>query len=542
MSLGRKNLVYSMLLAGVMLLFLVGYFINMLPSLYVDYVMEQNLKSVCEQHRAYMESGSYEGVRVKNSTACYSLEIPMEGEYILITGKTFSAEVLIKAEGLVRILDRCREKLLAARESGAETDMGLEPEIEELEDILQEFLGKENALPVEIRLRYTRDMGEEFFNESVKVHFYNDNLFVIESGIEDSSNRYTNYLAVEWTDESLILSFLPVVSPDAEEIRPVVFQSLPMLGAVIVLAVLLFSRIYSRGIVNPIEELVEHAGQMKRGKDFPVEPLSGKWQGRQDEVGRLADTLDEFYLQIRESYRELEEKNAQLEEENQRQEVFLRASSHQLKTPIAAALLLVEGMMNGIGRYKDTKVYLPKVKQELLSMRKMTEDILYLNHCAENMSLQRTDAAGILRERIQAHQVALADKKLRVEFHGEESLPADTDERMVSQILDNLVSNAVHYTPEGGCIRITVRRTEGAITIENLGAGIPEELLLHIFEPFVSGAESMDSRTGMRGHGLGLYIAAYYARKLDISLTVQNSGEGVTARLSFPVPSGSGPL
>ena len=312
MSLGRKNLVYSMLLAGVMLLFLVGYFINMLPSLYVDYVMEQNLKSVCEQHRAYMESGSYEGVRVKNSTACYSLEIPMEGEYILITGKTFSAEVLIKAEGLVRILDRCREKLLAARESGAETDMGLEPEIEELEDILQEFLGKENALPVEVRLRYTRDMGEEFFNESVKVHFYNDNLFVIESGIEDSGNRYTNYLAVEWTDESLILSFLPVVSPDAEEIRPVVLQRLPMLGAGIVLAVLLFSRIYSRGIVNPIEELVEHAGQMKRGKDFPVEPLSGRWQGRQDEVGRLADTLDEFYLQIRESYRELEEKNAQL--------------------------------------------------------------------------------------------------------------------------------------------------------------------------------------------------------------------------------------
>ncbi len=523
-----------------MLLFLVGYFINMLPSLYVDYVMEQNLRSVCEQHRAYVESGSYEGVRVRNSTACYSLEIPMEGEYLLITGKSFSAEVQIKAEGLVRILDRCREKLLAAREHGAETDMRLEPEMEELADILQEFLGKENALPVAVKLRYSRDMGEEFFNESVKVHFYTDNMFVIESGIQDSSNRYTNYLAAEWTDESLILSFLPVVSPDAEEIRPVVLQSLPMLGAVIVLAVLLFSRIYSRGIVNPIEELVEHAGQMKRGKDFPVEPLSGKWQGRQDEVRRLADTLDEFYLQIRESYRELEEKNTRLEEENQRQEIFLRASSHQLKTPIAAALLLVEGMMNGIGRYADTGIYLPKVKAELLSMRKMVEDILYLNRCAENMNLQRMDAAGILRERMQACQVTLADKKLRVEFREEESLPADADERMLSQILDNLLSNAVHYTPEGGCIRITVRRgeAEGTIAIENLGARIPEELLLHIFEPFVSGAQSMDSRAGMRGHGLGLYIAAYYARKLDISLAVQNSAEGVAAVLAFPIHGG----
>ena len=55
MKLGRKNLVYSLILAGIMLLFLVGYFIYMLPSLYVDYVMEQNLKSVKEQHNAYIK-------------------------------------------------------------------------------------------------------------------------------------------------------------------------------------------------------------------------------------------------------------------------------------------------------------------------------------------------------------------------------------------------------------------------------------------------------------------------------------------------------
>ena len=78
--LGRKNLLYSMGLAGVMMLFLVGYFICMLPSLYVDHMMEQNLKSVYEQHRAYMETGSYDGVRVRNATACFSMEIPLDGD------------------------------------------------------------------------------------------------------------------------------------------------------------------------------------------------------------------------------------------------------------------------------------------------------------------------------------------------------------------------------------------------------------------------------------------------------------------------------
>jgi len=55
MRLGQKNLWYSMTLAGFMLLFLVGYFIYMLPSIYVDYVMEQNLKSIRRQHEAYVE-------------------------------------------------------------------------------------------------------------------------------------------------------------------------------------------------------------------------------------------------------------------------------------------------------------------------------------------------------------------------------------------------------------------------------------------------------------------------------------------------------
>ena len=57
MGLGRKNLFYSMALAGAMMLFLIGYFVCMLPSLYVDHVMEQNLKSIYEQHRAYRENG-----------------------------------------------------------------------------------------------------------------------------------------------------------------------------------------------------------------------------------------------------------------------------------------------------------------------------------------------------------------------------------------------------------------------------------------------------------------------------------------------------
>lgn len=535
MRLGRKNLLYSMALAGILLLFLVGYFICMLPSLYVDYVMSQHLKSVREQHRAYMEQGSYEGVRVNNSTACISVEIPVEGEWIVITGKAFSVEVRLQDQRLNEILDRCRKKLFT--EEGSETaqdSLDLEKEMEELGEIFQAAVQGDRSLPVNLRWRYLKNVDDEFFNESVKIHSYSDGVFVIESSIEDSGNRYANYIAIEQTEERLVLSFLPVVAPDVDEIRPVVLQSLPMLGAVIVLLVLLGSQMYSRGIVNPIVKLVRHAEEMRYTKDFNVKRLLGEGARPGDEVQELADALDDLYQQIRESYRELEEKNRALAEENERQEIFLRASSHQLKTPIAAALLLVEGMMNEIGRYKETRVYLPRVKEQLLSMRKMVEDILYLNHSAQNMSIHRTDVGKVLTDRLRSYQVALTDRCLAVDYADGEGFFVDTDETMLAQILDNLLSNAVKYTPAGGCIRIQLRRgLQKGIVIENFGGRIPEDIASHIFDPFVSGSHEPDS-SGVRSHGLGLYLASYYARKLDITLRVEN-GEGcVTASIWFP--------
>ncbi|MDE7249241.1 MAG: sensor histidine kinase, partial [Lachnospiraceae bacterium] len=75
-KLEHKNLSYSLLLAGCLLLFLTGYFIYMLPSLYVDYLMDENLKSIREQQRTFVTTGSYENIRVKNPTACFSLRVP----------------------------------------------------------------------------------------------------------------------------------------------------------------------------------------------------------------------------------------------------------------------------------------------------------------------------------------------------------------------------------------------------------------------------------------------------------------------------------
>ncbi len=546
MRLGQKNLVYSIVLAGIMLFLLLGYFICMLPYLYVDYVMDQNLGAIQEQHDSYVRRGSYEGIRVKNATACFSLEIPLKGERLLVSGKAFTAEILLRDQRLVQLLERAREMF------SAET-MDVE-EMEELWKVLEEVFDSAGAgsgeFPLEVRLLYLRDMQGEFSNEWVQVHPWGDEKIVVEMSIEDFENQYTNYIALERREEGMVLSFLPVVTPQLDEIRPIVLQNLPMLGAVILLVVLLFSRAYSRGIVAPIVALARRAEQMKYGMlaqgpaaeeemcprgaapEAGLHSQSSRDPRTQDELRELDKTLNEFYRQIQEGYRKLEEKNRELEEENRRQEVFMRSSSHQLKTPIAAALLLVEGMIQKVGRFQNTREYLPRVKEELLSMGKMVEDVLSLNQRPEDIKFWQTRVGKLLEEGIARCQVPILEKNLTVEFQGEKELEVCTDEALLSRILDNLLSNGVKYTPAGGRIRICLGEGQKGgmeVRIENSGARIPEDILPHIFEPFVSGSHGGPS--GQRSHGLGLYIASYYAGRLGMKLSVCNSEEGVRAVL-----------
>lgn len=551
MGLGRKNFVYSLVLAGAMMMFVIGYFMYMLPSLYVDYTMEQNLQSVRTQHNEYVRTGSYEGVAVKNSAACFSMEIFRDEDKILLTGKSFSAEIIVKEERLREILERCRKKM----GSLSDFSVDLNEELKEVSDIFKEVM-EEGPLPIGFRIM-NRWEEKEFFNESVKMHFYSAHMYIIEASIEDTDNHYTNYIVFEQREDSVVFTYLPVVAPDMNEIRPIVLRSLPMLGAVILLIVLLFSRMYSRGIVAPVVKLVRRAEGMKSTLDslgklgsyessvFPKHAMSGRGGNKeegayetaesgQDEIKELETTLENFYQQIRESLDMLEKKNRELEEENEKQEIFLRASSHQLKTPIAAALLLTDGMINEVGRYRDTKMYLPKVKEQLLSMKKIVEDILYLNHCAENIHPQPMAVDELLRERLRAFQIPIAEKGILVEWEDCGGLTINADELILSQILDNLLSNGVKYTPAGGRIRITISGHEkrGEIKIENFGVTISEEILPHIFEPFVSGAQGADS---VGSHGLGLYIASYYAGKSGFSLQIYNGDGSVTALLGADI-------
>ena len=104
MGLSKKTFFYSIALAFIMTAFIIIYFTLMLPSLYVEYVKESNLQSVIEVQKQYSEKRNYEELTVRNPFNTVTVEIPMEGNEIYLTGKYFR----LKAEAL----DQDMQKLL----------------------------------------------------------------------------------------------------------------------------------------------------------------------------------------------------------------------------------------------------------------------------------------------------------------------------------------------------------------------------------------------------------------------------------------------
>lgn len=538
MGLRKKTFLYSIALAVIMIAFVIGYFVLMLPSLYVDYVANSNLESAAEIQKGYMEERSYDNLKVKNPSSVYTVEIPNKGDEIYIAGKFFKLTAVIRNEELLDFLNQIRKGMGRAERSDWLQSMNVMKDfsdwdredftefVGQWQDRLKDIFAGQNMIsedaPVEIKLEAKG--GEQVYTgEYSKVHMVSSDVIVYEAGVSDGNYSYTTYIAMGQTQDAYIITVLPTMTPQMEEITPIVMGSLPMIVVVIFLVVLISSGFFSGRIVEPIIRLASYAESAGVSGHFEADEFDSD---SKDEIGALGRNLHELYGRLRDNYEELERKNLMLEEENKRQEVFLRASSHQLKTPIAAALLLVEGMMNEIGKYKDTKTYLPEVKRQLLSMRKIVEDILYLNYHAEDMQQEDIAVEILAEELVRAYAVQAEDKKLQIMIEGKGVAAADRE--MLKKIADNLLSNAVQYTPAGQRIVMEIRDTELCIT--NYGVTIDDKLLPNIFEPFVS------SDGSKKGKGLGLYVASYYSKIMGYQLQIDNVENGVQARLKFESP------
>ncbi len=281
-------------------------------------------------------------------------------------------------------------------------------------------------------------------------------------------------------------------------------QDLALLAVLALLAALGTGLFLSGQIRRPIQQLVRAAQEIQKGNY--AHPLK---VGSRDEIGFLARRFDEM------RHRE-ELYVGSLEETMRIKTDFINIASHELRTPISVidgyrALLsneelgpldprqrqALQAIASALGKLKQ-------VADQATSMADIRNERLTPNFSPQPLEPLISRAIG-------AALAGAAERRVVIDKHLDPSIGAlDLDPQLIEQALTHLISNAIHFTPDGGRVDITLRRGPGVAEIEisDTGSGIPEKRLASVFDHGYSAGSTLHHSSGeaesTRASGLGL--------------------------------------
>jgi signal transduction histidine kinase len=357
-------------------------------------------------------------------------------------------------------------------------------------------------------------------SENQEVYTTADDILIFAGTVEQNANSYASYVAFKEVNQDIYVTFASAMTPKLNELFPIVLQSTPMIVAVLLVMSLLIARWFSRKLAYPIELLAQQA-RIRDKEQAPVfhQPNKG------DELEVLEKALNQMHLELQKQLKEVHRQNQELAVINHKQQLLLTNASHQLKTPIASSLLLVESMIHRVGKYQATATYLPEVKKEIQKMQQIVQQLMFLfeEHSREATKVIAVD--GILQGIWQMYQEKAQQRELTIEW---ELMPVviETEEALFVSVLDNLIQNAVKYTPRNQ--RMKIRLTSQELTIISETAKISEQLIQHIHEPFIR-----DTKEEEAGTGLGLYLVDKFVHLLEMTWTIENTVDGVQVTLNW---------
>jgi signal transduction histidine kinase len=286
---------------------------------------------------------------------------------------------------------------------------------------------------------------------------------------------------------------------------------LALLGLVVVASGLVLAWLLARPLVRQIDRLGDAAARLERGELGARAPEEGP-----AELVELARSFNRMADSVTGSL------------ESQRE--FVANASHQLRTPLTGIRLRLEAIAHEGG---FAGVQAEKAEAELDRLSVLVDDLLALARAAEpqpsggTVDLSRLATEAGSRWAVRA---AEAGTRIAIETGDDGAVWADRDD--LRHVLDNLLDNALRYTPRGTQVRIETATRDGCVVlaVADSGPGIPPEDRPRVFERFYRGA---NGRRAGSGSGLGLAIADELARRWGGTITLAD-GPGTRIEASFP--------
>ena len=370
---------------------------------------------------------------------------------------------------------------------------------EEMRRLSQEFAQVKN-----VNITLTIDGRDQYFQGFQSINIVTDSGKSVDTSVVKIADGQTvdprsvilrQGSAVNNQGQTIAVKLLADVAP-VTQAKLATLHVLPytMLGSLLVAFV--FSYIYSRFVTRPIRQMAVVTTTMQQLEKDARYPVNSR-----DEIGVLGRNINELYQNLWQTIRSLEHENKRITQLEKEKIAFLRAASHELKTPLAALRIMLENMQLNIGEYKDRDQYLAESVAQVDRLAAMVNDILRSGSVAEQALRQekRLRIDKLLVEVVDDYMLLAKTRGMTFAVNTEPTtIRANRD--MMRHVISNLVSNAVRHGDAGSVIKITCNQHE--LAIENACKSLTKQQLQHIFDPFYRSNATTKQHTDSSGIGL----------------------------------------
>lgn len=282
---------------------------------------------------------------------------------------------------------------------------------------------------------------------------------------------------------------------------------------------------------------------IKRRDHFPKLPVAIRaaleFRRTREELQWQAARLSELLERERRARAEAEIARTEAERANRLKDEFLATVSHELRTPLNAVLGWAALLANEkIVDLQEIRRGLKVIEKNARVQAQLIDDLLDLSLIVSGrirLDMDRIDVLPAVRSAIEAVRVSAEQKRIEItEVLDLTTVRGDTSR--LQQIVWNLLTNAIKFTPEGGKIHVAVRSVDSrvVISVTDTGIGIRQELLPIIFEQFRQGDNSLTRKYG--GLGIGLAVVKSLVELHGGYVEVHSAGEGQGATFTVSLP------
>ncbi len=281
---------------------------------------------------------------------------------------------------------------------------------------------------------------------------------------------------------------------------------------------LLLALVLAYGLLRPVRELTLASRDLAAGDLSRRVPVHGN-----DELASLGSAFNRMA--------------DSLEQASQTRQALTADIAHELRTPLAVQRAHLEALQDGI--YPLTVENLNPVAEQNTLLTRLVEDLrtLALADAGQlTLDLTSVELSDLLERVVERFTPQAAERQIQIQLEAAPGLVVRADPMRLEQILGNLLTNALRYTPEQGsiCIELSQAAGQAHISVQDNGPGIPEQALPHIFERFYRADRSRSRPEG--GTGLGLAIARQLAQAHGGTLSAENAPQGgAVFRLALPL-------